>query len=135
VKTIKDMLVAMREELVNDIARRSRETAGTPPQQDIGDIYDAVSEERSRELDLILNDHQKKTIDQIDEALERIGEGTYGDCEDCGIKIPKGRLKIRPFAKLCVECQEKAEREEKYAREEVEGTFGKAPSGAAEPEE
>lgn len=136
-KTIKEMLIAMREDLVKEISRRSRETAGTPPQQDIGDIYDAVSEERSRDLDLILNEHQKRTIDQIDEALERIDEGTYGECEECGVKIPKGRLRIRPFAKLCVECQEKVEREEKYVRgEEGEGGgFGKAPVAGGEVEE
>ena len=130
-KTIKDMLVKMREELVQEIVRRSKVTteAGV---QDIGDILDSVSEERSRELDMILTDREKKKLNQIDDALDRIEDATYGMCEECGVKIPKGRLKVMPFAKYCVECQEKIEREEKYLREESEEGIKKVPAGEAE---
>ena len=64
---------------------------------------------------------------QIDDAIDRIEENTYGLCEECGIKIPKARLKVLPFAKFCVECQEKNEREEKYTREESEDGIRKVP--------
>jgi DnaK suppressor protein len=130
-KTIKDMLLKMREDLVREIARRSRATTGEAA-QDIGDIIDSVSEERTRELDMILTDREKKKLLQIDEALDRIEDGTYGLCEECDIKIPKPRLKVLPFAKYCVECQEKLEREEKYLREEPEDALRKAPGGEVE---
>ena len=130
-KSIKEMLLRTREDLVREIARRSKATTeGTMP--DIGDILDSVSEERTRELDMILTDREKKKLNQIDDAIDRIDEGTYGMCEECGVKIPKGRLKVMPFAKYCVECQEKIEREEKYLREESEEGIKKVPAGEAE---
>lgn len=130
-KLLKDNLLRMREDLVRDISRRTKTTAeGTAP--DIGDILDSVSEERTRELDMILTDREKKKLLQIDDALDRIEDGSYGLCEECGVKIPKGRLKVMPFAKCCVECQEKMERDEKYMREEPEEGVKKAPAGEVE---
>ncbi len=125
-KTIKEMLLKKREDLVLEIARRSKASTESAV-QDIGDILDSVSEERTRELDLILTDREKRKLSQIDDALDRIEENTYGLCEECGIKIPKARLKVLPFAKYCVECQEKNEREEKYTREESEDGIRKVP--------
>src|SRR3990172_408843 len=130
-KSIKDMLLRMREDLVKDIARRSKATTeGTTP--DIGDILDSVSEERTRELDMILTDREKQNLKQIDDALERIEEKTYGLCEECGVKIPRARLKVVPFAKYCVECKEVIEREEKYTREDSETGIKKVPIAEAE---
>ncbi|MFA6147399.1 MAG: TraR/DksA family transcriptional regulator [bacterium] len=125
-KTIKEMLLKKREDLVLEISRRSKASTESAA-QDIGDILDSVSEERTRELDLILTDREKRKLAQIDDALDRIEENTYGLCEECGVKIPKARLKVLPFAKYCVECQEKNEREEKYTREESEDGIRKVP--------
>ena len=130
-KSIKDMLLKMREELVRGIARRSKATAVSCV-SDIGDILDSVSEERTRELDMILTDREKQKLKQIDDALERIEEKTYGLCEECGGKIPRARLKVVPFAKYCVECKEVIEREEKYTREEPEEGIKKVPMAEAE---
>jgi DnaK suppressor protein len=130
-KPIKDMLTKMRSDLVHEIARRSRATT-EPGAQDIGDILDSVSEERTRELDIILTDREKRKLLQIDDALDRIDDATYGQCEECGTKIPRARLKVLPFAKFCVECQEKNEREEKYTREEPEEGIRKVPMGEVE---
>ncbi|MDA8123275.1 MAG: TraR/DksA family transcriptional regulator [Deltaproteobacteria bacterium] len=130
-KSIKDMLLRMREDLVREIARRSKvSTEGV--MTDIGDILDSVTEERTRELDMILTDREKKKLGRIDDAIDRIEDGTYGLCDECSIKIPKGRLKVVPFAKYCVECQEKLEREEKYMREEPEEGIKKVPAGEVE---
>jgi DnaK suppressor protein len=130
-KTIKDMLLRMREGLVQEISRRSRATTEEAA-PDIGDILDSVSMERTRELDLILTDREKRKLKQIDDALDRIEDKTYGFCEDCGVKIPKARLRVMPFAKYCVECQEKQEREEKYLREEPGEGLKKIPIGEVE---
>jgi DnaK suppressor protein len=130
-KTIKVMLLKKREDLVREIARRSKASTESGA-QDIGDILDSVSEERTRELDMILTDREKRKLAQIDDAIERIDDNTYGLCEDCGVKIPKARLKVLPFAKYCIECQEKTEREEKYTREEPEEGIRKVPVGEVE---
>lgn len=45
---------------------------------------------------------------QVEDALGRMDAGTYGRCADCGRAIPAARLKVRPFADLCVPCAEKA---------------------------
>ena len=130
-KPIKDMLLKMRGELVRKIDRRSKATTVSGV-SDIGDILDSVSEERTRELDMILTDREKQKLKQIDDALERIEENTYGLCEECGVKIPRARLKVVPFAKYCVECKEVIEREEKYTREEPEEGIKKVPMAEAE---
>jgi DnaK suppressor protein len=130
-KTIKEMLLKSREEIVREIGRRSKASTESAA-QDIGDILDAVSEERTRELDLILTDREKRKLAQIDDAIDKIEDATYGLCEDCGVKIPKARLKVLPFAKYCVECQEKTEREEKYTREESEDGIRKVPMADVE---
>lgn len=130
-KPIKDMLLKMRGDLVREIARRTKTNAeGATP--DIGDILDSVSEERTRELDLLLTDREKQKLKQIDDALDRIEDETYGLCEECGAKIPRGRLKVMPFAKHCVDCKEALEREERFTREEPEEGIRKAPAGEAE---
>ena len=130
-KTIKEMLLKKREDRVQEISRRSKASTESGA-QDIGDILDSVSEERTRELDMILTDREKRKLAQIDDAIDRIDENTYGLCEDCGVKIPKARLRVLPFAKYCVECQEKTEREEKYTREEPEDGIRKVPVGDVE---
>jgi DnaK suppressor protein len=48
------------------------------------------------------------TVDEIDAALDRIADGTYGRCTQCGIAIPPERLELRPYAAGCVACQASA---------------------------
>ncbi|MCL1925524.1 MAG: TraR/DksA family transcriptional regulator [Syntrophorhabdaceae bacterium] len=130
-KPIKEMLLKMRSDLAQEISRRSKVTT-EPGMQDIGDILDLVSEERTRELDILLTDREKRKLLQIDDALDKIEDNTYGQCEECGTKIPRARLKVLPFAKYCVECQEKNEREEKYTREEPDEGIRKVQMAEAE---
>ncbi len=68
----------------------------------------------------------------IEEALQKIDEGTYGICDDCGMEIPVGRLNVMPFAVRCVDCQEK--REIMISEGEEEPTFS-LPEGAEDEEE
>jgi DnaK suppressor protein len=58
-----------------------------------------------RERDLALSAQARAAIDQIDVAIAKIHEGTYGRCENCGTAIPKERLKALPYAALCVKCK------------------------------
>lgn len=54
-----------------------------------------------------LADAAQAELEQVDAALARVDDGTYGVCAGCGKKIPQGRLQIRPFAEYCVACAEK----------------------------
>ncbi len=58
-----------------------------------------------RELDLVLSAQAKAAVDEIERALAKIDNGTYGVCEKCGREIPKARLKVLPHAPLCVACK------------------------------
>jgi len=77
------------------------------------DTYDLASDERDREINFILNDREREKLLAIDEALQRIKDKTYGICESCEGEIQLGRLKILPFTRLCVRCQEENEKESK----------------------
>ena len=80
---------------------------------EIGDIYDLASNERERELTLTLGDRDRGKLSEIEDALERIGDGTYGECEECGEPISDNRLRVLPFTKVCIECQSKKERDQR----------------------
>jgi DnaK suppressor protein len=72
------------------------------------------AEEQSMEdfvlgMDFALMEMESETLKRIDEALHRLEEGTYGDCEECGQKIAEARLKALPFANACRDCQEQRE--------------------------
>lgn len=49
----------------------------------------------------------RESLAQINEALRRINDGTYGSCEKCSASIPRERLEILPHARFCVPCQQK----------------------------
>ena len=68
-----------------------------------------TSMDSGREYQIYLR--QKKELEEINEALKRIEDGTYGICEMCEEKIQEERLKIKPFAKYCIICREIIEKE------------------------
>ncbi len=78
-----------------------------------GDVCDIASSDRERELRLRLNERGREKLRAIEEALERIEEGSFGICEQCGAKIPKARLKVMPFTTSCVACKSKQEKQRK----------------------
>jgi len=73
--------------------------------------FAAASMDSDREYQIYLN--QKKELEEINEALKRIEEGTYGICEMCEEEISEERLKVKPYAKYCIICREIIEKEGK----------------------
>lgn len=103
-------ILAMREKIISEISEKPiPETLLATTE--IGDIVDQAGDERDRELSLLLTGRDKEKLQAVNEALEKIREGTYGICEECGDKIGPGRLKVMPLAKYCVSCQSKLEKE------------------------
>lgn len=105
---VADILRKMRVEILSEIAADSKAT-----DVDVlsGDIYDQASTERDRELSLLLGERDRGKLLSINESLQRIKDGSYGECESCGEMIPLGRLKVLPFATLCIDCKAQAEQE------------------------
>ena len=82
------------------------------------DIADRASVEADRALELRTRDRARKLIAKIDEAIERIDEGTYGYCVETNEPISLRRLEARPIATLSIEAQERHERMEKLHRDD-----------------
>jgi DnaK suppressor protein len=107
-----DMLEETKKQLLKEIRGRVKEE--TEGVKDEGrDTYDLASDERDREINFILNAREREKLLAIDEALQRIKDKTYGLCESCEGEIQLGRLKVLPFTRLCVRCQEETEKENK----------------------
>jgi len=77
---------------------------------DLGDQATAVADQNFM---LRLKEREQKLLKKIDEALDRITQGTFGVCESCGGEISFKRLKARPVTTLCIECKTKQEEDEK----------------------
>ena len=82
------------------------------------DITDRASVETDRALELRTRDRARKLISKIDQALERLDNGTYGYCEETGEPIGLRRLEARPIATLSIEAQERHERMERVHRDD-----------------
>ncbi len=77
------------------------------------DIIDQASSYTEKTVEMRASNRRRKLINKIDQALKRLKGGTYGYCENTGEPIGLKRLIVRPIATLCIEAQEKHEKEEK----------------------
>ena len=112
---MREQLLEMKTKLLAEIDSTLR--AEREGNKDEGmDTYDLASEERDREINFILSDRERVKLKQIDDAVERMDEGTYGVCESCGLEIAEERLEAMPFSRLCRDCQQDEEREAKSQR-------------------
>ncbi|MBI5233531.1 MAG: TraR/DksA family transcriptional regulator [Deltaproteobacteria bacterium] len=103
---------------------------------EIGDIYDIASVERERELSLLLGDRGRLKLAEIEDALNRIKDDTYGICEECNEPIAEQRLRALPFTHVCVDCKSRNELEERvHGRIEEEHGIGMLERSETEEEE
>ncbi|HXZ87183.1 MAG TPA: TraR/DksA family transcriptional regulator [Candidatus Binataceae bacterium] len=132
---LKANLVDMKAKLMAEIDSELK--AEREGNKDEGmDTYDLASEERDREINFILSDRERVKIKQVDDALARMEEGSYGVCESCGLEIAEERLAAMPFTRLCRDCQQDQEREAKSQRryEDERNTYRKIGSTDADEE-
>jgi RNA polymerase-binding protein DksA len=73
-------------------------------------LADTATETVEREIGNTLEEHDERLLGAIDAALQRIEDGTYGKCVNCGAPIPEERLEAMPWATLCIDCKRKEER-------------------------
>jgi DnaK suppressor protein len=110
----RERLIELREELlrirdgVEDDQRELGEDEEDFTEHDSGDMSQSIF---TREMDATVEQQVERRIGEIDRALEKIEEGSYGICDDTGERIPKGRLEAIPEAIRTVEAQERFERE------------------------
>src|SRR5262245_11769631 len=77
------------------------------------DPFDRATQEEEHAIELRTRDRERKLLPKIDQALQRIEDGSYGYCEETGEPIGVRRLLARPTATLCIEAQERREKRER----------------------
>lgn len=85
----------------------------TAHKENLPDPSDRATLESDRNFTLRIRDRERKLLGKIRDALDRIENGSYGFCEECGEEISTERLKARPVTTLCIECKKRQEDEEK----------------------
>ncbi|MBE6449838.1 MAG: RNA polymerase-binding protein DksA [Alphaproteobacteria bacterium] len=109
-------LIAWKEELLKE----SGETIDDLKEGGLNepDLNDRASNETEKALELRTRDRMRKLIKKINQALERIEDGSYGFCEETGDPIGLERLEARPVTTMTIEAQERHERMEKTHADE-----------------
>jgi len=111
-KKFQDLLEAKRR----DILKRAQQTLSEDMSLDADDLpdeMDLASSEYLQSFTFRLRGREKMFLEKITKALERITDGSFGTCDECGEEISIKRLEARPETTLCIRCKEDQERVEK----------------------
>ncbi|MFA5795323.1 MAG: TraR/DksA family transcriptional regulator [Candidatus Brocadiia bacterium] len=115
-KQLKNILLARKAIIEGDLGQMGKETLGKSRIDASGDLSnlplhaaDQGTDTFEQDFTIGLMENEGEEIKQIEEALNRIEEKTYGMCESCNKPVPEARLRVVPFAKFCIKCQSKNE--------------------------
>lgn len=113
----KKIILKRKEEVLDEIKHISEDTLKKSQKEASGDISgytyhmaDVATDNYDREFSLGLASNERKLLYELDDALKKIEDATFGKCEECKGIIAKSRLKAVPYARLCVRCQERKEK-------------------------
>lgn len=121
-EAIRKQLIVLREDLLDEIRRKTTEAAGLRD-EGVPDIADQGLTDNLGEFLHLMSDAKREEIMKIDEALERLQDGTYGQCLECGEPIDIERLELRPHTRFCVSCKEEMEQREAIKAGPGKGTL------------
>ena len=117
-KVYKDRLLLLRARLRGDVSQMADAALKKSRSEANGDLSsmpihmaDIGSDNFEQEFTLSLMESEEDTLEQIEGALERIEEGKFGFCEECGVKIPKTRLNAIPYTAMCIKCASEMEQQ------------------------
>lgn len=123
------VLIDLKRTLLDDI----RKCMGAALDEDTRLVFEAAQDNPDRSVADLLKHVQaavlggrSEEIDCIDAALQKLDEGTYGTCEECGCRIPAGRLRAIPYAICCVDCQQRIDVALKRRRQTLAGSSSQA---------
>jgi len=112
IQKIKQDLLNQRESLLKE----AEETLSSLPSElNFPDMGDQATAETDRNFMLRLRDRERMLLKKIEETIERIDNGPYGICDECGNEIGIKRLAARPVTTLCIDCKTRQEEEERIA--------------------
>jgi RNA polymerase-binding protein DksA len=111
------LLLEKRRLLIGDVSALEKAALQSSRQDASGDLSkmpldmaDIGSDNYEQEFNLGLIENEQATLTEIEEALDRIEKKQFGKCVSCGGPIPKARLKVKPHARLCIECKRREEK-------------------------
>ena len=119
--TLRKIMLEKRVQLMKEIQNQLGQSLTEEQQRRFESAMDSGDQallDLEREMGISLQEKRNRERQMIDEALVSLEEGTYGICVECDTEISAKRLAVMPFARLCVECQEKIELLEKIERGE-----------------
>ena len=105
------LLQSQMDELIDEAGKTVSDM--TEEKTNFPDPTDRASLESDRNFELRIRDRERKLINKIREALERIDDESFGQCETCEEEIGAERLRARPVTTLCIDCKTEQERQEK----------------------
>lgn len=115
-KKFEKILRMMRDEVLTEVSQIHKENLGRNLREESGELSgysthmaDMAGDEAELAMNLRILATEQDILDELDDALNRIEQGTYGVCESCGGKIAKARLTAKPFASLCISCRQRQE--------------------------
>jgi len=115
-------LQSLRDDFHTDGLTRESEEASLSELSSVDQHQaDVGTETFNRERDLSILERVEAELDDVQHALRRLDDGTYGTCEACGRAIDDGRLEVLPAARFCLDDQSKAERESRAAGDPASG--------------
>lgn len=109
-KKMKEYLIEQKKTLLASLADQSEDMRNLVKTVESGDEADVAADVIDRTLLTALGTQDANRLQQIDSALDRINQGTYGRCVKCGKDIPQERLEVLPYALMCVTCASAQER-------------------------
>ena len=117
VKDFKKIILKKKDAALGDLQHITDDTLKKSQKEASGDISgytyhmaDVATDNYDREFSLGLASNERKALYELDDALKRIEDETFGFCDDCKGSIAKIRLRAVPSARLCIKCQEKREK-------------------------
>jgi len=133
IKDLQDDLLERRDVLLRGIRRELADHRNRANNR-ASDEADMASDAYDEDLTFEITSTSDKELKQIDDALKKIEEGTYGQCDRCGCHITASRLRILPYATACVDCRGKNEFEEQDTDENSPWAFIDGNDGDSEEE-
>jgi RNA polymerase-binding protein DksA len=118
-KHYRQLLITERAKFAGEIRSIAQETSKSPREAS-GDLSaytvhmaDMAADTYERELSMNIVSSEQEILYQIDDALKRLDDGTFGTCQQCGAEITVSRLRAVPYASLCITCQRAKEQKTK----------------------
>jgi DnaK suppressor protein len=125
-------LTARRQELYKRLGFELRDLGNPRSTGQTGDAADAAFDSGSEEMSSKLAELEARELRQIERAITKMKQGSYGVCELCQIRIPVARLNALPYSTMCVKCQNDVERSSDWEFNHLTGSWENVTDGGDE---